>query len=404
MSRKRVLVASEFNARDRAHFSVNYEFCRIISECDDADLVAPGLDNYLARWFGALMPPHDDHNVQRDFNRLVNSFRKSLGFRNTATVERVALERDYDLFFYVAWSPQSLVELTRFRDWRKRCKRSAIYLAEVWGSTIEQDARYLELLDQFDHVFLLHPESVSRLASRTKAQCWWLPPGVDCLAASPYPSPPERVVDIYSIGNRSARLHEQLLALAQRRNYLYLYDSLSSTDSRVKNWREHRLLLANIIKRTRYFITFSPASLESPKAAKIAGEQVLPSRMFEGAVGGAVMLGSAPKCKEFEEQFPWADAVIEVDSTADIGTLIDELDAGADRINRLRHRSMTGCLRRHDWAHRWESVLSILQMKPDPQLLQRKSRLAILADEADTAVAISKQRSGRSHISVQAGF
>ena len=381
--KRRILIASEFNARDRAHFSLNYEFCRIITECDDTDLVAPGIDNYLARYMSGVLPNHDSHNVQRDFNRLVNGIRKGLGLKNAPTIERVMLDQSYDLFFFVAWSPQSLVELSRIPDWRRRCKIAVVYLFELWSSTLEEDRKYVSLLDQFDHVFLLHSECIPRLPSYTRTPCTFLPTGVDCIISTPYPSPPERVVDIYSIGNRAPELHRQLVSLGERGDIFYIYDSLSSTDSRVKDWREHRLLISNIIKRTRYFIAFNPATLANQKTEKIKGEQVLPSRLFEGAAGGAVILGTAPQCPEFRKYFDWEDAVIEVSpESMDIGAVIDQLDSQPERINRLRQTSAVRCLLRHDWVYRWEQVLSTVGMEPRPQLYKRKSMLSSIAAAA----------------------
>ncbi len=378
--RKRVLIASEFNARDRAHFALNAEFCRIIMECDDADLAAPGISQYLERYLGSFLPAHDDHNVQRDFNRLVNGVRKSIGLRNAATVERVNLEADYDLFFFIAWSPQSLVELSRIPEWRSRSKVRVLYMFELWTSTLEQDRKYLELLDQFDHVFMLHSACLPLLSRYTKTPCSFLPTGVDGEICAPHPIRPGRAIDVYSIGNRAENVHDQLVALSQEQNFFYVYDSLSSTDSRVKNWREHRLLLANMIKRTRYFIAFNPASLANPKASKIAGEQVLPSRLFEGAAGGAVMIGSAPQCPEFEEYFDWPDAVIDLDpNERDVAGFLHDLDEQTERIRSVRQNNIINTLRRHDWAHRWEGILNSIGMEPLPQLEQRKSRLGDLA-------------------------
>lgn len=381
--KRRILIASDFNAKDRAHYALSYEFCRIVTECDHADLVAPGIDNYLTRYFHGILPPHDSQNVQRDFNRLVNGARKGLGLKNAPTIEPVELDQDYDLFFFVAWSPQSFVELSRIRDWRGRCKVAVAYLFELWSSTLEQDRHYLRLLDQFDHVFLLHSASVPRLSQYTSAPCSFLATGVDCLIATPYPSPPERVVDVYSMGNRAMGLHRQLVALAERRNLFYLYDSLSSSDSQVKDWREHRLLLANIIKRTRYFMGFTPAAVEGAKSHRIIGEQVLPSRLFEGAAGGAIILGTAPQCVEFREYFDWPDAVIEVSpQSSDIAAVIDELDAQPERIERARRTNAVRCLLRHDWVYRWEHILSTIGMEPLSQLHDRKSRLSEVAAAA----------------------
>jgi hypothetical protein len=373
---------------DRAHFAQAYEFCRIVMECDDADVVAPGIDNYLARYLSGILPPHDSNNVQRDFNRLVNGFRKGLRLKNLPTIEPVPLNQNYDLFFFVAWSPQSLVELSRIRNWRGRCKIAVAYLFELWSSTLEQDRRYLRLLDEFDHVFLLHSACISQLPSYTRAPCSFLPTGVDCLIYTPYPSPPNRVVDVYSMGNRAMQLHRQLVALAERRDLFYLYDSLASSNSQVRDWREHRLLLANTIKRTRYFMGFTPAITGASKLDKVAGEQVVPTRLFEGAAGGAIILGTAPQCPEFRECFDWPDAVIEVPPESDdIAAVIDQLDAQPQRIELARRTNAVRCLLRHDWVYRWEDILSIVGMESLPQLQHRKARLNRIAAAAVSAAA-----------------
>jgi hypothetical protein len=362
-------------------------------ECDDADLAAPGVDNYVARYLGPFLPAHDDHNVQRDFNRLVNGIRKGFGLTNLATIERVALKQKYELFVFVAWGPQSLVELSRIPNWRGLCKIAVVYLFELWASTLEGDRRYLRLLDQFDHVFMLHSAAIPRLSSYTRTPCSFLPTGVDCIMATPYPLNPARVVDVYSIGNRSAQLHQQLLALAERRDFFYIYDSLASTDSRVKDWREHRLLMANIIKRTRYFLGLSPVSVGNSKAAKIAGEHVLPARLFEGAAGGAIILGTAPQCDEFRTCFDWPDAVIEVPTgLRDIGALIDELNLQPQRTERARQANAIHCLRQHDWVYRWEHILRTIGLPPLPQLHRRKLRLREIAAAAMSSSSTQPNR------------
>ena len=173
------------------------------------------------------------------------------------------------------------------------------------------------------------------------------------------------------------------MKMAQRNDFYYLYDSLASTDSRVKDWGEHRLLLANTIKRTRYFMGFNPASLSNAKADRIAGEQVLPSRMFEGAAGGAIILGSAPQCQEFSECFDWPDPVIEISADAgDIAAVIKELDAQPRRTDAMRRTNVIRSLEKHDWVYRWEHILSTVGMEPLPQLRQRKARLSHLASTA----------------------
>jgi hypothetical protein len=382
----RVLIVSDYNSKERAHFALSYEFCRIIAACDDADVIAPPIYNYINKYLGRFLPPHDDLNVQNDFNRLVNGARKVFRLRNGPTFDPVEITKDYELFVYVAWSPQSLVELSRLRNWRQRCSKAVIYMHELWASTIEQNKEYLKILDQFDHVFLLHRASVEKLQQYTNAPCSFMPTGTDCLLATPYPSPPERSIDVYSIGNRPAGLHRQLIDLAEDQEIFYLYDSLASSNSRVKDWREHRLLITNNIKRSRYFVAFSPASLASHKVREVQNEQVVPTRLFEGAAGGAVMIGQAPDCPEYHELFDWPDAVIPVPvDPVDIRSILKELDSQPQRIDRLRHTNAVQSLRRHDWAYRWENMLSAVGIEASPKLGERKARLRNIADAAEAS-------------------
>jgi hypothetical protein len=385
MPKRRTLIASDLNAKDRAHFALVYEFCRIIKECDDADLAVPGIDNYLEKYLDLVLSAYDRTYIQRDFNRLVNGVRKGLGLRNLATIKPITLEQDYDLFVFIAWDPQSLIELSRISGWRSRSKVAVVYIIELWSSLLQQDRRYLRILDQFDHVFTLHSASVPRLPAFTRTPCSFLPTGVDCLIAAPAPSPPQRIVDVYSIGNRVMGLHRQLVDAAQRGELFYLYDSLSSSNSEVLDWHEHRLLVANTIKRSRYFMGFNPASVaNSSNAWKVANEQVLPARLFEGAAGGAIILGTAPQCPEYSECFDWPDAVIEVDpDNNDILAVIRELDAQPQRIERARWTGVVRSLLQHDWVYRWEKVLSAVRIEPLPQLHERKSSLRSLAIRID---------------------
>jgi hypothetical protein len=197
---------------------------------------------------------------------------------------------------------------------------------------------------------------------------------------------PDRVIDFYSIGNRAEGLHKQLVNLAEKQKIFYLYDSLSSSDSRMRDWREHHLLVANNIKRSRYFIAFSPAAIATYKSGQTRNEQVLPSRLFEGAAGGTVMVGEAPECPEFYEHFDWPDAVIKISPNPDnVQAVLEELESQAARTERVRHTNAIQSLRRHDWIYRWEKMLEAVGLKPSPKAHERKLRLHQIADAAEAS-------------------
>jgi hypothetical protein len=123
-------------------------------------------------------------------------------------------------------------------------------------------------------------------------------------------------------------------------------------------------------------VAFDPASLNNENSDIVRGEQVLPSRLFEGAAGGAVIIGSAPRGAEFESEFGWADAVIDLGpDLTKAGRILDALDAQSERIERIRVENIKNCLLRHDWCYRWEKILSSIGLEPKSGLLHRKRSL-----------------------------
>jgi hypothetical protein len=145
----------------------------------------------------------------------------------------------------------------------------------------------------------------------------------------------------------------------------------------MRNYREHRTLYSNLIKRSRYFIA-NKAKFDSGNQR--GSQQELGSRFFEGAAGGAVMIGIPPVCEAYTKHFDWPDAVIDVtDNTTDIADIIADLNAQAERLVRIRKDNIINSLLRHDWVYRWEEILNKVGLDNTPQMLIRKTALKNLA-------------------------
>jgi hypothetical protein len=110
------------------------------------------------------------------------------------------------------------------------------------------------------------------------------------------------------------------------------------------------------------------------------GRDEVSGRFYEGAAAGTVMLGEAPRTKEFEAQFDWPDAVIRlpVDSP-DVGRIIDELDEDPQRLARIRRDNVRHAALRHDWSHRLRTVFDTLGMPPTEAMRARERRLQAVA-------------------------
>jgi len=371
-----VLLASNYNVW-REPFNAQAEsFLHVIAQIENADVLAPAGASYLS---GQRFHPSMPYLIGETVNRVSSQVLKRLGRPSVSNMVPTEVDKNYDLFFYMCQFPQELTALNRLRHWRKRSGIAVAYILETWSSMLPSVAANLRLLDQFDHVYVLNGQSIPELRRHTKAPVSQLLPASDVALATPMPNQTSRSVDVYSYGRRSDHIHAQLVAMSsQLPDFFYLYDTVGG--GKVKHWLEHRLLNASIMKRSRFFIAYNPSDVGGEVIAQSAGEQALSTRYFEGAAGGAVMLGSRPRSGDFDRCFNWADAVIDLPVDSDIGTVLSDLLAQEDRLRTVSHRNTVESLRRHDWSHRWQDVLNQFGLDSSAALYDRQGELRRLSE------------------------
>jgi hypothetical protein len=177
------------------------------------------------------------------------------------------------------------------------------------------------------------------------------------LRFAPLPARAPRAIDVCNIGRRSEVTHRALLRLARERGLFYYYDTVAASGGsgkqrtfRVDDPLEHRLLLASVLKRSRYFLA-NRGRINEPEFTR--GHDEIAGRFYEGAAAGTVMLGEPPRTPEFEQQFGWKDAVIPAPfDSPEIGDLLACLDREPERLARIRRDNVAHAARRHDWVHR----------------------------------------------------
>jgi hypothetical protein len=292
------------------------------------------------------------------------------------------VKKDYDLLFIRAMTPRNLDVLDSIRGWQERCRTKVCWIEEIWLDML-QHPKWLERLLQFDHVFVGHVPTPGPLSEVIDRPCSFLSFGVDAVRFCPYPNPPARSIDFYALGRRSPATHQSLLDYAERRSgFMYFYDSARWTNF-IDGHEEHRQLTANLIQRSRYFMA-DRAKANRPEDSK--GVHVFGPRFFEGAAAGALLVGEPPKCDTFDAYFDWPDAVLPLEhGSTKITDLLDELDADPERVSRARQANITNMLRRHDWVHRWQTVLDTLGLDPRGAVGERKAALERRAQQVENA-------------------
>lgn len=371
-----VLLLSMRRLADLVAFCVPYEFEDVFAEVTGADRVDVG------------------RRKPMEFSRRVYKLaRLATGSRRFAKAiapgfSTVRLERHYELFFPVFNHAHELYALATLPDWRRRSRLAACFVSELWVQLLPK--YLLELLAEFDHVFVGVQHVVDEVSQIAKVPCRYLPPAADVLRFSPYPNPPARTIDVCNIGRRSEVTHAALLRLARERRLFYYYDTVAASGLdwkqrtfRVSNPEEHRLLLANLLRRSRYYIA-NRSRVNEPEFT--VGRDEVSYRFYEGAASGTVMLGEPPRTPHFEAQFDWPDALIRLPfDSPEIAQILAELDADSERLSRAQRSNARNAALRHDWVHRVREVFKALGLPPTMGMLAREERLQVLAGLAADA-------------------
>ena len=366
-----VLLLSMRRVQDLVAFSLQYEFEDVVAEVTGADR--------------ADVCDFDSLELSRRVYKLARFATRSRRVARACAprLSMAPLDRDYELFFPVFNNPYELFALAAVPDWRKRCRVAACFIDEVWAADLPEDY-LLEQLADFDHVFIGLRHPVDQLARRVGRPCSYLPLAVDVLRFSPLSAAAPRGIDVCNIGRRSPITHEALVRLARDRRIFYYYDTVAASGPgqrqrtfRVDSPGEHRLLLASLLQRSRYFIA-NRALVNEEQLTR--GRDEISGRFYEGAAAGTVMLGEPPRTPEFSEQFGWTDAVLRLPfDSPDIGEVLRELDRDPERLARISRDNARNAALRHDWVYRLRAVFEAVGIPPTEAMVERERRLGTLA-------------------------
>jgi len=366
----RICLPTGRNFKKKAFQCGHYEAQDVLCEADDVDLIhlepVRGYE-FRERWQRRLL--------YRDVTKRLISCNPGLG--------KVRLNRDYDLFLALCQIHHDLLNVNAIEGWKDHCRTSVCWIDEMWAALIPRYKYWIHWLNQFDHVFVGCRGTVDALSNAIERPCHWLPGGVDTLRFTPYPDPPARVVDVYSIGRRWEDIHKTLLQAAERREVFYIYDTFQASLTDVYDHQQHRDYFANVAKRSRYFMV-APGKIDA--ADETRGQIEVGFRYYEGAAAGTVMIGQAPNCASFGELFPWPDAVIQIrPDGSDVMEILAGLASEPERVAEISRRNAAESLLRHDWIYRWKEIFRVAGIAPSPGMMARERRLKELADLALSA-------------------
>lgn len=366
----RVLLLSMRNLKYHVSRGAVYELEDVITKCDTVDVIAPQFNPTLFK-------------VTNKVANYTANFLKNGKYIQSLVNQNIKIQKNYDLFFFFCQSIQDVLVLNSIKGWREKCRYAVCWLDELWAKDINSWSVQLQSLKDFDNIFLNFDGSINGVADIVRRPCHSLPYATDAIKLCPYPNDIERCVNVLNIGRRSTVTHNALLDLVKHKNLFYIYDTIQ--DLYMADYRNHRGLYTNFLKRSRYLIVnkakFDLTGKSNPQ------EEVGP-RFYEGAAAGTIMLGVPPKCKAFTQNFDWSNAVIEIPfDCPDIANIITELNQKSDISDKIRKDNITNSLLRHDWIYRWERILETVGLETTPQIQARKAALQKLAQLVDTSAS-----------------
>jgi hypothetical protein len=359
----RVLVWSQRRIENFIFNSCLFEFEDIINKIDLADIISPPQYNFRQK----IVRKFVKSNAQY-FQPIVNF---------NPYFQSVYLEQEYDVFLTILDFPQNLSSINFLKNWRQKCQLSVCYLIEVWHKDLPKLKNFIQFFQDFDLICLGHSEIVDDVQKMINRPCIYLPPGVDAVKFCPDWKTSHRSIDLLTLGRRSHVVHQALLELAEQTKFFYYYDYVSGASQRGDRHQEHRTLIANLLKSSRYFIAnYAKAN----RLQETHGQKEIGYRFFEGAAAGNVLLGCPPDNLAFKHYFDWENCIIPIDfDEHNIVNIIAELDSQPELLQQIQTDNVVNSLLRHDWVYRWEQVLRKLGMSITPGIKKRQHQLKELA-------------------------
>ncbi|MEM0913173.1 MAG: glycosyltransferase [Planctomycetota bacterium] len=332
------------------------EFERVVRAIEPCDVLRPGRDTLTPGKTAAMLA------------KRLTGF--DLGDRSKPRPAKV--DRDYELMFVACQSPADLWTLRSVEGWRERCRTKVCYISDFWIKALHY-VDWVPELNDFDIVATPCHESIPPLSEKLTTRAEHVRLGVDAAMFAPLPGAP-RPLDVYYMGRRSEVTHAALYERSADKRFLYHFDSVGIKD--VIDALQHRRLLAQTIQRSKFFIANRGFVNDLG-----ASQQEIGARFFEGAAGGAVLIGDVPKTAVFRETFDWADAAIATPfDDPEMPERLVALLAEPERMEAMSRRNVAESLRRFDWSHRWLELLALAGIETNPTAEERVAHLATLAE------------------------
>lgn len=263
------------------------------------------------------------------------------------------------------------------------------YLPELWPQQLARASVERWRPRRLDHVFVSVAATAAPLAKVLDCPVTYVPLAVDVARFAKAAEPGRRPIDILNVGRRDPAVHDALRQAVEQQGWRYHFDTARLGD--IPDFAAHRDVYASLVGLSTAAIC-NNAKFDEPDL--IDGRRETSSRLFECLAAGTAMVGQPPDAELLEQAGIDRTCMIlwEVGAhdAAGVRSAISELLV--EELAERRRASIDHAATAHDWSHRWKVMTDTLGLPPARGMAERAAALACTASRATSGVSSARQR------------
>jgi len=339
--------------RDHVGWLASYDFEQVLVDTCGATLIYPEHNNKI---------------------RFLKRFRHRI-FKSWFKVEDLpSLTQGPNVLLVTGMSPGALLMMPALGSLVRKVDLRIAYLFDTYRP---HDLDKKVILD-FDYLFFPVAEIAYKVNKIFSVNTGFLPHAFNALKFGS--GQQNRCIDVISYGRSNLNLHKQLQANFNQLGTERIYYHTSFSGAQVNSYKEHRMLLAKLLEKSKISLCFEPS-----QDKRFEGHSPLLTRWLEGFAAGCAIVGKKPFGQEVDNLINWPSSTIDIpDTPSEWIPFFEEFLGDSERLTAISQRNYSECLLRHDWRYRLRDMFEILSL-PIPKRLDNE--LVQLRQKAEVNLA-----------------
>lgn len=229
-----------------------------------------------------------------------------------------------------------------FNNWKRRIKSALFPKYSVSGMCDLLVVPFAETVEQF------HPKDRRNIRH--------IPLGVDSTLANGMND--KRPITVMAYGRQPEPIMAALsAAFNSSGNETLMYHTDHTHIAGIHDYYTHRRQFWKTAQSSAIALAYDPRVTHPNRFP----HSVVGQRWFESLAAGCVVVGRRPSAPEAEDLLDWRDATLEApEDPQEVAEFLLDLSNDKARLAEVRERNIENIRARHDWRHRFASILSMV--------------------------------------------